>query len=84
MIPMSTITPIAIAIPDNATIFASTPKNLISMKVISTPAGKRPAMITDALRLRTRTIITIMLMRISCESADPSVPIVSLIRVVLS
>ena len=82
--PISTITPIAIAIPDKATMFASTPLNLIRMNVIRTPIGSSPATISDALRFITRIIMTMMLIRISCDNADPRVPMVSFIKAVLS
>ena len=82
--PMSTITPMAMAIPDNATIFASIPKKRIKINVIKTPKGNNPATITEALMFRTSTIITMMLIRISCERAYSSVPIVSFINPVRS
>ena len=83
-IPMSTITPMAMAIPDNATILASTPKKCIKIKVISTPNGNNPATITEARRFNTNTIITMILIRISCERADSRVPMVSFINPVRS
>ena len=39
MIPISTIVPIAIAMPDSATTLASTPAYFIAMKHISTASG---------------------------------------------
>ena len=65
MIPTSTITPMAIAIPDNATILASTPVSFIIMNVISTATGSNPEIITEALRLNINTIITIILISTS-------------------
>ena len=83
-IPTSTITPMAMAIPERATILASTPNCRMVIKVISTPMGNRLEINRDARKLSTRMITTIMLMRISCESADSSVPRVSLMRPVRS
>ena len=43
MIPISTIVPIAIAMPDKATMFASTPKVFMAMKHINTASGNKAA-----------------------------------------
>ncbi len=75
--PTSTITPMAIAIPDKATMLASTPKLRITMKVISTPMGSKLDIRNEALRFITRIITTIILMRISSDRASSSVPRVS-------
>ncbi len=82
--PTSTITPIAIAIPERATIFASTPKRRITINVIKTPIGKRLDIKNDARRFITKSKTTIMLIRISSVNASSSVPSVSLIKPVRS
>jgi len=51
MTPTSTIVPIAMAMPDKATMFASTPKNFMLIKTISTATGNRLEIRMDALRL---------------------------------
>ena len=76
-IPTSTMTPMAMAIPDRATILASIEKNFIRMKVISTPMGRRLEIRKEALRFITSTITTRMLIKISWDRADSSVPSVS-------
>lgn len=78
------MTPIAIAIPDNATIFASIPVYFMRMKVASTAIGNMLAMMTEARRFSTSTIITMIQINISCRSEVSSVPIVSFIRLVRS
>ncbi len=77
MIPISTMVPIAIAIPDNATMFASTPNAFIAMKHIRTASGSN-ALIKIELRMcRTITKITMIVTRISSVSAVFRVPSVS-------
>ena len=75
--PTSTIVPIAIAIPDNATIFASTPKSFIAINTIRTATGNSPEISTEARRLNTIIIITKMVINISSVKASLSVPNVS-------
>ena len=75
--PTSTIVPIAIAIPDNATIFASTPKSFIAINTIKTATGNRPEINTEARKLNTIIIITKMVINISNVKASLSVPKVS-------
>ena len=76
--PTSTITPMAMAIPDKATIFASTPQSFITMNVQSTARGSIVAMTTEARRLSTRMSTTMIQMRTSWVSELSKVPIVSL------
>ena len=75
--PTSTITPMAMAIPERATILASTPKYFMVIKVIKTPTGNKTDINMDALKLSTNTITTKILMRISCDNDDSKVPKVS-------
>ncbi|CAI8160282.1 MAG: Uncharacterised protein [Formosa sp. Hel3_A1_48] len=84
MTPTSTIVPIAIAIPDNATILASTPKSFIAINTIKTATGKSPEISMEARRLNTIMIITRMVIKISKVNASLSVPKVSCISSVLS
>ena len=65
------------AIPDKATMFASIPILRITMNVKRTPTGKILEMTIDALRFKTKTITTIMVISISSVSELSSVPIVS-------
>ena len=67
----------AIAIPDKATIFASTLKNFIKIKVINTPNGSKLEINMDALKFNINTITTKMLIKISCDNDDSKVPKVS-------
>ena len=78
------MTPIAIAIPESATTLASTPAYRITMKVIKTPTGKSPEMMMEALRFSTKINTTIILIRISWDSAFSKVPMVSWINWVRS
>ena len=64
MTPTSTIVPIAIAIPDRATMFASTPKNFIAIKTINTATGNKQEINIEARRLKTQIIITKMVINI--------------------
>ena len=82
--PTSTITPMDMAIPDRATMLASTPNCLIAMKAISTPTGSKLDIRKEALRFNTRTMTTRMLISSSRDMASSSVPRVSLIRLVRS
>ena len=77
MTPTSTIVPIAIAIPDSATILASTPKSFIAINTINTATGNSPEINTEARRLNTIMIMTKMVMSISKVKASLSVPNVS-------
>ena len=74
------MTPIAIAIPDKATILASTPIYFMMMKVANTPMGRILDIIIEARRLTIKTITTMIQIKISCDNAVSSVPIVSLIN----
>ena len=82
--PTSTIVPIAMAIPDKATMFASTLNSFIEIKTINTATGNSPEISTEALKLNTIIIITKMVIKISNVSASSSVPKVSWISSVLS
>ena len=75
--PTSTMVPIAMAIPERATILASTLKNFIEIKTIKTATGNKPEMRMEARRLKTITIITSTVIRISNVRASLSVPRVS-------
>ena len=77
MIPKSTIVPMAIAIPDSATILASTPKYRMAIKTIKTARGNRLVISKDALTLNTIMITTKMVINISSDKASSSVPKVS-------
>ncbi len=68
-IPISTIVPMAIAIPDRATMLASTPNVFIAMKHINTASGSRPLISTELRRCRTITITTTMVTNISSVRA---------------
>ena len=72
------------AIPDKATILASTPNLRILIKVISTPIGSKLEIKTDARRLKTSINTTKILINISNVKASCKVPKVSLIKLVLS
>ena len=82
--PTSTIVPIAIAIPESATILASTPKSFIAINTINTATGSNPEIRTEARRLNTIMMITKMVINISKVNASLSVPNVSLMSSVLS
>ncbi len=75
--PTSTIVPIAIAIPDNATIFASTLKNFIAINTIKTATGNNPEIKIDARKLKTIMRITRIVIKISNVKASFNVPNVS-------
>ncbi len=77
MIPISTMTPIAIAIPESALRLASTPKAFIIMKVMSTAKGRTREMRAELIRLVTMTITTMIATRVSSERAFFRVPRVS-------
>ncbi len=74
----------AMAIPDRATMFASTPHSFITMNVQSTASGSMVAMTTEARRLSTRISTTMIQMSTSWVSELSSVPIVSLMSWVRS
>ncbi len=82
--PTSTITPMAIAIPERATILASTPNWRIVIKVISTPIGNKLDIKKEALKLNTKTMTTNILISNSNEMASSRVPRVSFIKPVRS
>ena len=69
--------PIAMAIPERATILASTPKSFMAINTINTATGNKPEISTDALKLNTITIITKMVINISKVNASFRVPKVS-------
>ena len=82
--PTSTITPMAMAMPDKATILASTPNCRMVIKVINTPMGNKLEIRKEARRFNTRTITTRILISSSNVMASSRVPRVSLIRPVRS
>ena len=82
--PTSTMVPIAMAIPERATMLASTRKVFIATKVIPMARGSSPAISSELRRWRTRTATTTIVTRISSESAELSVPRVSRMRPVRS
>ena len=84
IIPKSTIVPMAIAIPESATIFASTANNFIAIKTMRTATGNKPETTIDILRLRSITRTTKIAINISKYKAELSVPSVLLINSVLS
>ena len=77
MTPTSTMVPIAMAIPDKATIFASTSNNFMAIKTINTATGNNPEIKIEARKLKTITIITKMVIKISKLKASFKVPNVS-------
>ena len=77
MIPISTIVPMAMAMPDSATMFASTPNSFIAMKHIRTASGSTAEIKIELRRCMTITITTMIVTRISSTSAVFSVPSVS-------
>ncbi len=74
---MSTIVPIAMAIPDRATMLASTWNTRIAIKHISTASGSRALIRIELRKCITMTRITMTVTRISSTSAVLSVPKVS-------
>ena len=77
MTPTSTMVPIAMAIPESATMLASTLKSFIVMNTIRMATGNNPEIRMEARRLNTITIITSMVIRISSVSASFNVNNVS-------
>ncbi len=77
MMPMSTIVPIAMAMPESATMFASTPVWRMPMKHMSTARGRSPEIRTELRRWRTITTTTMIVTRICWIRASLSVPSVS-------
>ena len=75
--PTSTMVPIAMAIPDKATILASTLKSFMAINTMSTATGSSPEIKMEARRLNTMMIITKMVIKISKVSASFKVPKVS-------
>ncbi len=84
MTPTSTMVPMAMAIPERATILASTPKSFMLIKTISTATGSNPDIRMEARRLNTITTITRMVTKISRVRASLRVPRVSWISSVRS
>ena len=82
--PTSTMVPMAMAMPESATMLASTPPVFMATKVMSTATGSRPATSRLPPRLRSITTITSTVMRISSRRASPRVSRVSWIRPVRS
>ena len=76
-IPMSTIVPIAMAMPDRATTFASTPKTRIATNVIRIAMGSTLAISSELRRLSTITATTMIVISTSWLRASRSVPRVS-------
>jgi len=76
--PISTIVPMAMAIPESATILASTPNNFILINTSSTATGNKLEIKSEALMLNTMTTTTKMVIRISRVRASCSVARVSL------
>ena len=74
---MSTIVPMAMAMPDRATMLASTPNVFMAMKHISTASGSSALISNELRRCITITRITMIVTRISSISAVFSVPSVS-------
>ena len=83
-IPISTIVPIAMAIPDKATIFASTLNNFIPIKTNSTVSGSMAEMSKEDRKCINIIRITIMVIRISSRKASFNVSSVSWISPVRS
>ncbi len=75
--PISTMVPMAMAIPERATMLASTPKSFMAMKHISTASGKSPEMRMELRRCATIKSTTMMVTRISSNNAAFNVPRVS-------
>ena len=82
--PISTMVPMAMAMPESATMLADTPKSFIAIKHMSTATGSNALMRIELLRCMTIISTTIMVMNISSVSASLSVPKVSYIRLVRS
>ncbi len=82
--PTSTIVPIAMAIPESATMLASTLKNFMAINTIRTATGSNPEINADARRLNTIMIMTKIVINISSVRASLSVPKVSCISSVRS
>ena len=83
-IPMSTIVPMAMAMPDRATMLASTPKSFIATKHISTANGSIAPISTLERRWIIMTMTTTSVTSISWTRASLSVPSVSRISPVRS
>ena len=75
--PRSTMVPMAIAIPERATILASTPKSFIAINTIRIATGSNPEINNEAFRLYTMTTTIRMVIRTSKMSAKLSVSKVS-------
>jgi len=84
MMPVSTMVPMAMAMPPRERMLASTRRIFMKMKVNNTPAGRIRLMITLPRMLMIRKRITIEVTRISSRRAVFRVPMVSWIRVVRS
>ncbi len=81
---MSTIVPMAIAIPASATILASTPTSFMRMKPIRTASGSVRLMTSAVRRCHTMRITTSRVTSNCWDKASPRVPRVSWIRPVRS
>ena len=84
IIPRSTKVPIAIAMPDKATIFASTLNIRISINTINIEIGNTAAIIKEALRLNNMISTMIMVINTSRFRASHKVSRVSLMSCVRS
>ncbi len=76
-IPISTMVPMAMAIPERATMLASTPNSFMAIKQTRTASGSMELINMELLRFTTRTITTMMVTSISSVRAVSSVPSVS-------
>ena len=74
----------AMAMPDRATMLASTPTIFITMNVQITASGNMPAITAEARRLTTSISTTMIQISTSWVSASSSVPMVSRISCVRS
>ena len=74
---MSTIVPMAMAMPDSETMLASTPNSFIAMNEISTASGITALISSDSPSCDAMIMTTIVVMRICSYSALLSVPSVS-------
>jgi hypothetical protein len=77
MIPMSTMVPMAMAIPASATTLASTPNTFMPMNVRSTASGSMALTTSDVRRCMSMMMTTMIVTRICWSRASFSVPSVS-------
>ena len=78
--PISTMVPMAMAMPERATILASTPKTFMAAKQASTASGNSPETSAAPRRFSTSTSTTITVTKTSSLRARSSVPKVSSIK----